>query len=179
MATRDAPMFFREMVGRVAPRWGMTIDALADPRRRLLPLAPIDRTYADRLLVVGDAAGLVKATTGGGIYYSLMSGAIAADVLLDGLQRDRLDARTLRTYERRWRAKCASEFAAQLQLRRVAERLDDREIDALFELARTDGVMPIVRRTARFNRHRDLVRALFKHPPVRQIFYRHLAAMLS
>jgi geranylgeranyl reductase family protein len=179
MATHDAPTFFREVVSRVAPRWGVPSDDMPAPRRRMLPLAPIDRTYADRLLVVGDAAGLVKATTGGGIYYSLLSGAIAADVLLEALQRNRLDARALRGYERRWRAKCASEFSAQLQLRKVAERLDDREIDALFELARTDGVMPIVRRTARFNSHRELVMALFKHPPVRQIFYRHLAAMLS
>jgi digeranylgeranylglycerophospholipid reductase len=179
MATHDAPLFYREMIERIAPRWGVATDDTTVPRRRMLPLAPIHRTYADRLLVVGDAAGLVKATTGGGIYCSLLSGAIAADVLLHGFERDRLDARTLRAYERGWQAKCASEFAAQLQLRRVAERLDDREIDALFELALTDGVMPIVRRTARFNRHRDLVVALFKHPPVRQIFYRHLAAMLS
>ncbi len=179
MAMHEAPLFFNELVTRVAARWGIPADDVPAPRRRMLPLAPIDRTYADRLIVVGDAAGLVKATTGGGIYYSLLSGAIAADVLLDGLHRNRLDARALRAYERRWQAKCASEFAAQLQLRRVAERLDDREIDALFELARTDGVMPIVQRTARFNSHRGLVRALFKHPPVRQIFYRHVAAMLS
>lgn len=179
MAAHDAPLFFAEMVNRVAPRWGISTDELPAPRRRMLPLAPIHRTYADRLLVVGDAAGLVKATTGGGIYYSLLSGAIAADVLFDGLLRDRLDARSLHEYERRWQAKCGSEFSAQLQLRRVAERLDDREIDALFDLALTDGIMPIVQRTARFNRHRDLVIALFKHPPVRQIFYRHLAAMLS
>jgi geranylgeranyl reductase family protein len=179
MASHDAPTFFREMVGRVASRWSIAIDDMPAPRRRMLPLAPIHRTYADRLLVVGDAAGLVKATTGGGIYYSLLSGSIAGTVLLQGLERDRLDARALRAYEQAWRAKCAAEFAAQLQLRRVAERLEDREIDALFELALTDGVMPIVRRTARFNRHRDLVVALFKHPPVRQIFYRHLAAMLS
>jgi digeranylgeranylglycerophospholipid reductase len=179
MASHDAPMFFREMVGRVAIRWSINAGEMPAPRRRMLPLAPIHRTYADRLLVVGDAAGLVKATTGGGIYYSLLSGSIAGKVLLDGLERGRLDSRTLQGYERGWRAKCASEFSAQLQLRRVAERLEDREIDALFELALTDGVMPIVQRTARFNRHRDLVVALFKHPPVRQIFYRHLAAMLS
>jgi len=179
MASHDAQLFFREMIGRVAPRWGITTEEIPEPRRRMLPLAPIHRTYTDRLLVVGDAAGLVKATTGGGIYYSLLSGAIAADVLLDGLKHHRLQARALHAYERRWQAKCASEFAAQLQLRRVAERLDDREIDALFDLALSDGVMPIVERTARFNRHRDLVIALFKHPPVRQIFYRHLAAMLS
>jgi digeranylgeranylglycerophospholipid reductase len=179
MATHDAPFFFRQMVERIAARWSIAADAGPVPRRRMLPLAPIHRTYADRVLVVGDAAGLVKATTGGGIYYSLLSGAIAGEVLLHAVQRGRLDARSLQAYERGWQAKCASEFSAQLQLRRVAERLDDREIDALFELALTDGIMPIVQRTARFNRHRDLVVALFKHPPVRQIFYRHLAAMLS
>ena len=179
MASHDAPMFFREIVNRVAARWSITTDAMPAPRRRMLPLAPIHRTYTDRVLVVGDAAGLVKATTGGGIYYSLLSGSIAGHVLFDSLRRNRLHAAALEAYERGWRAKCAAEFSAQLQLRRVAERLDDREIDALFELALTDGVMPIVRRTARFNRHRDLVVALFKHPPVRQIFYRHLVAMLS
>ena len=52
----------------------------------MLPLGPIERTYATRLLAVGDAAGLVKATTGGGIYYSLLSGRLAADVLADALQ---------------------------------------------------------------------------------------------
>jgi digeranylgeranylglycerophospholipid reductase len=179
MAREDAAPFFREMLSRTGSRWGVTNDAVEEPRRRMLPLAPIERTYADRLVVVGDAAGLVKATTGGGIYYSLLSGQLAADVLVDGLRRDRLDASTLKAYERQWRARCASEFSAQLQLRRVAERLDDTEIDELFELARTDGVMPIVRQTAQFNRHRDLVLALFRHPPVRQIFFRHLAAMLS
>jgi digeranylgeranylglycerophospholipid reductase len=179
MATHDAPVFFRHMVERIATRWSIAADTGSPPRRRMLPLAPIHRTYADRLLVVGDAAGLVKATTGGGIYYSLLSGAIAGEVLLQSLRRGRVDARSLQAYERAWQAKCASEFSAQLQLRRVAERLDDREIDALFELALTDGIMPIVQQTARFNRHRDLVVALFKHPPVRQIFYRHLAAMLS
>ena len=51
------------------------------PRQKILPLAPIPRTFADRVLAIGDAAGLVKATTGGGIYYSLVSGDMAADVL--------------------------------------------------------------------------------------------------
>ena len=43
------------------------------------------------------------------------------------------------------------------------------------ELARTDGVMPIVRRTASFNRHRSLIVALLKHPPVRQLILRRIA----
>ena len=75
-------------------------DTLA-PRRRMLPLASVKRTYADRVLAVGDAAGLVKPTTGGGIYYSVVSGEIAADVLGTQLAANDLSAAALREYERR------------------------------------------------------------------------------
>ena len=78
------------------------------------------------------------------------------------------DAATLSAYERAWRAELADEFEAQQELREVATALSDTAIDSFFELAHTDGIMPIVRATARFNRHRDLIRALFRHPPARR-----------
>jgi flavin-dependent dehydrogenase len=146
-----------------------------EPRQKMLPLSPVARTYGDRLLAVGDAAGLVKATTGGGIYYSLVSARLAADLLDDRLASDSLGERELQQYQHAWRRRLGAELDAQLSLRLLANRLSDTEIDALFELARTDGIMPIVRRTARFNQHRDLILSLLKHPPVRRIFYRRLA----
>jgi geranylgeranyl reductase family protein len=173
MCDGDAPRFFQRVAERVGDRWG--IDQMPRPRQKILPLAPLSRTYADRLIAVGDAAGLVKPTTGGGIYYSLVSAALAADVLTDALRRDDLSARTLAPYERRWRERLSAEFQAQLKLRLVAHRMSDADIEALFELARTDGVMPIVRRTATFNRHRQLIVELLKHPPVRQLVLRRLA----
>ena len=78
------------------------------------------------------------------------------------------------TYEHHWRARLEAELNAQLSLRLIAQRMSDDDIENLFELARTDGVMPIVRRTASFNRHRALILTLFKHPPARQILFRHL-----
>jgi geranylgeranyl reductase family protein len=173
MCDGDAPRFFQRVADRVADRWG--IEAVRRPRQKILPLAPLSRTYGDRLIAIGDAAGLVKPTTGGGIYYSLVSAALAADVLVDALRRDDLTARTLAPYERGWRERLSAEFQAQLKLRLVAHRMSDAEIEALFELARTDGVMPIVRRTATFNRHRQLIVELLKHPPVRQLVLRRLA----
>jgi flavin-dependent dehydrogenase len=175
MCEGDAARHFHRVVRRVAWRWGIEPDASWRPRQKILPLAPIDRTFADRILVVGDAAGLVKATTGGGIYYSLLSGGIAGDVLGNALRRDSLDARTLETYERRWRERLDEELQAQLSLRLLAQRLSDTEIESLFTLAKTNGIMPIVRTTASFNRHRRLILALLKHPPVRQILFRRLA----
>jgi hypothetical protein len=49
--------------------------------------------------------------------------------------------------------------------------MSDRQIDALFDLALTDGVMPIVQRTAAFNHHRPLISALLRHAPARRIFW--------
>jgi geranylgeranyl reductase family protein len=170
---------FANVLARLGPLWGVPPEPQMPPRRRLLPLAPIRRTYADRLLAVGDAAGLVKPTTGGGIYYSLVSARLASDTLADGLHRNRLDASALSAYESAWRRRLTPEFRAQLAMRMLAQRLSDREIDALFELAQSDGIMPIVRRTAQFNRHRNLILALFKHPPARQIFFRRLAGAVA
>ena len=167
---------FHRLVARVGSSWGVDADSVATPRRRLLPLSTIRRTYADRVLAIGDAAGLVKPTTGGGIYYSVVSGGIAADVLSDGLRRDALGAGALAPYERMWRERLMPEFRAQLALRMLAQRLSDTEIDELFVLARTDGIMPIVRRTARLNRHRDLIAALFKHSIARRILFRRFLA---
>jgi digeranylgeranylglycerophospholipid reductase len=175
MCEADAPRYFERLVTRIGRRWGIDEMMAQRPRQKILPLAPLPRTFGDRLLAIGDAAGLVKPTTGGGIYYSLVSAALAADVLTDALRRDELGAKTLAPYERQWRERLSAEFQAQLKLRLVAHRMSDADIEALFELARTDGVMPIVRRTATFNRHRQLILELLKHPPVRQLVLRRIA----
>jgi geranylgeranyl reductase family protein len=174
MSTRSADQCYARMCERIAASWGTVADA-AEPRLKILPLGPIDRTYADRLLVIGDAAGLVKPTTGGGIYYSIVSGSLAADVAGQALARNRLDAATLGSYETRWRSHLESELKAQVALREAAEAMTDRDIETLFDLAKTDGIMPIVRKTARFNQHRHLIRALFNHPPARKVLLRAFA----
>jgi len=180
MCENDAAGFFRRFVKNNQEAWGLTVplETATDiaPRQKMLPLAPIERTYADRVLAVGDAAGLVKSTTGGGIYYSLVSASIAAEVLGTSLRRDRLDASTLSRYQKLWQRRLGSELKAQFSLRELAERMDDDEIDALFDLAQTNGVMPIVRRTARFNQHRDLIVSLLKHPPARRLLVKEFAS---
>lgn len=183
MCENDAASHFRRFAAQVGDRWGLTlpVDTNGDvtPRQKMLPLAPIERTYADRVLAVGDAAGLVKATTGGGIYYSLVSAAIAADVLGSALRANTLGARSLARYQKEWQRRLGDELKAQLSLRELAERMGDAEIDGLFDLAQTNGVMPIVRRTARFNQHRNLIVSLLKHPPARRLLVKELASRVG
>ena len=176
MADGDAGAYFSRMLARVRDRWSIAPSGMAVPRRRVLPLGSVRRTYTDRVLAVGDAAGLVKPTTGGGIYYSVVSGEIAGDVLNTQLASGDLSAPALREYERRWRGRFQSEFNAQLALRFVAQRMRDADIDALFHLANTDGILPIVRKTARFNKHRDFILALLRHQPARRALFGRLAS---
>jgi len=173
MTSSDPLGGYWRMLARVAEPWGVE-DTHEPPRQKILPLGAIDRTYADRTLVIGDAAGLVKPTTGGGIHYSILSAELAARVAIGALKNDRLDAEALAVYERAWRDQLGEEFAEQRSLRDLVTRLSDREIDSFFELARTDGIMPIVRKTAQFNHHRHLIRALLRHPPARKILFKSI-----
>ena len=176
MAESDPAEFFSRMLARVRDRWGVAVPDSAAPKRRMLPLGSVRRTYAERVLAVGDAAGLVKPTTGGGIYYSVVSGELAAEVLSSRLAVDDLSAGAMREYERRWRDRFQPEFSAQLALRFVAQRMRDADIDALFTLAITDGILPLVRQKARFNRHRDFILALLRHQPARRALFGRLAS---
>ena len=159
---------FRQFAVRMRERFGAAGD-WPDPRLKVLPLGPVSRTYGTRLLAVGDAAGLVKPTTGGGIYYSLISGRIAAETLDEALAADDLRDARLRRYETEWRARLGADIRIGLAFRTLASRLNDRAIDAVVELARVDGIVPLLRETADFNWHRQSALALLKHAQFRKI----------
>jgi len=66
-----------------------------------IPSRPRGRLVADRVLLVGDAAGLVAPLTGEGIAYAMQSADLAAETLLD--DPGDLGARRLEHYQRRWK----------------------------------------------------------------------------
>ncbi len=141
---------------------------------RPLPLAPLSRTYADRLLAIGDAAGLVKPTTGGGIYYGLLSASWAAETVVGALAGGDFSATTLGRYEQTWRGRLGAEITVAMWFRRLVAWLHPSDLDALTELALMDGLIPIVRQTARFNWHRELILRSLRHPEVLRIVFRRL-----
>jgi len=166
MADARAGTLFRKFAEDVRSRFAPGDDAWPDPRLKILPLGPVARTYANRVVAVGDAAGLVKPTTGGGIYYGLLSGSFAAETLDGALRADDLRETALRAYESRWRERLGAEIRIGLAFRTLASRLNDRAIDAL---ARIDGIVPMLRQTADFNWHRQSALALLKHAQFRRI----------
>ena len=171
MCEGDVARFFGGFLPRLKG-WGLRVDTDLRPKARMLPLAPIRKTYGDRLLIAGDAGGFVKPTTGGGVFYGMVSAGIAADVLSDALRHDRLGESDLSRYQHLWQERLMEEIEAQLTLRLLLQRLTDDEVETIFGLWITDGLMPLIRKTAVFNHHRKLIAAMIRYPAMRKILFR-------
>jgi digeranylgeranylglycerophospholipid reductase len=137
------------------------------PVRRLLPLTPASRTYGHRVITVGDAAGLTKPTTGGGIFYSLLSGLLAAETVAEALRRDQLAAGDLRAYEARWRGRLGPDLWISSCVRRLFARLTDRDLETFLAALASEDAQGAIRKTARFNWHGELIRTLLGQPGVK------------
>lgn len=139
MAQLDVRSEFEGFLRHLKGKGMVPSDApLGDFRGAPIPLrGPIHRTYSDRALVIGDAAGFVSPLTGDGICYAMDTARMAADVAARGLGEDKLDAGHLRAYEDAWRAHWPGEFDA---LCRFADIVMDRS-DMLIRLASRDQVL--------------------------------------
>lgn len=133
-----------------------------------IPLRPLSRTCGERLLVVGDAAGQVKPTSGGGIYYGLLSADIAADTLHEALEDDDLTARRLARYERGWRKKLGRELRTGYWFRKIYERLSNRQIDRIFQIIKAGGIDEALLKAqdASFDWHGRTIMKLLKYQMV-------------
>ena len=109
-----------------------------------VPVKPLARTYFERLLVVGTAAGQVKPTTGGGIYYGLLCADIAAETLKQALASNDLSAKGLASYERAWQKKLGGELKKGYRVRKFYERLNDPQIDRLFDTIDAEGMAEVL-----------------------------------
>ena len=82
------------------------------PRGHFLPIGGMDyKTYANRILLVGDAAGFVDAFLGEGIAYAIVSGKLAAETVVDAYQKDNFSETSLASYHKR----CIDSFLPNLK----------------------------------------------------------------
>ncbi len=73
------------------------------PQGGVLPYQPHEKTYSERLLLCGDAAGLINPISGEGIYYALVSGKIAATIASEAINQQNTSEEFLSSYQRAWK----------------------------------------------------------------------------
>ncbi len=101
---------------------------------------PIQRTYADGFLAVGDCASQVKPTTGGGVIFGLTCANVAAKVANQALERNDVSADFLSAYQRLCDDSLKFDVNVMLRLRRFFNSLSDERLDEMLRVCGKLGV---------------------------------------
>lgn len=148
----DYKGLFRTWMDNCPPEWGFTPEnQVGELRSAALPMAFNRKPhYANGLLLVGDAGGMVSPFNGEGIAYALQSGRIAADVAAQAHSR-------------------TSWYAHEKAMRRYPQILGD-ELGGYFTLGR--GFAALIERP-------EIMRACVKYGLPRPVLMRFVMKLLS
>ena len=105
-----------------------------------LPMHPRNRIAFDRVMLVGDAAGLVVGTSGEGIYWAMKSGHQAAETILETFPD--LSQAALRRYERFW----WKEYGTMYRFLRWLQRWgygNERQMEVFTDMCRNQDVQQL------------------------------------
>jgi digeranylgeranylglycerophospholipid reductase len=109
----------------------------------VLPVdGPLSRTYSNHAMVVGDAAGMVMPTNGGGISTAMITGEIAGQTAVDHVQK----GVPLSDYEKRWKEVMGREMYVSTKLRRYADPFmrNDLIFHLIMRVLGTKGIKDVI-----------------------------------
>ncbi len=127
-----APVHYIERVMREHPIASRRLRRVTVERKLAGPIPLLGgarrRSVTEGMLLVGDAAGHVKATSGGGIYFALIAGRLAAQAAAAYVGGDRY---ALAGYERAWWRRFGRELQFTSFARLTLNQLTDAELNTL------------------------------------------------
>jgi digeranylgeranylglycerophospholipid reductase len=164
LATSQAKLHLQKFLNNLLSQ-GRITSREVEIEQKAIPLGTLARSYGDRVLVVGDAAGQVKPTTGGGIYFGHLGAQIAAGVLDEALSSDDLTAGQFSRYQKQWKAKMGRELSRGYWARWAYTKLSDRQIEGIFNMFDSNGMAEALLNSGKFSFdwHSSLIMASLRH----------------
>jgi digeranylgeranylglycerophospholipid reductase len=131
-----------------------------------LPLGVMKRTYKNRTLFVGDAAGFPKPTSGGGIYTGVRSARHAAAVAAQACEQGIYDDTVLAAYEHRWQEDFGRELDLGYRLFEMRQKVSATDTDALIQALSTPSVLRTIEEYGDMDRPGALIKKLLLNPAI-------------
>ncbi len=103
---------------------------------------PLKKTYGERFILIGDAAGIVKPTTGGGIVTGCFSAMVAGAVVAEEISSP---SPKLDKYEKSWREFLWKDLYIMKKVRYFIDKLSDDKIDYILKIIKEHGIYEIKR----------------------------------
>lgn len=109
-----------------------------------IPVGFPRRTYADHVMIVGDAACQVKGTSGGGIYSGLRCAVQCAEVAVAALEKGDFSAKQMRRYHKAWIRLVGKELRKDLAIFESYATLTDRQFEDIFDLFGNPAMIELI-----------------------------------
>ncbi|VVB86897.1 Digeranylgeranylglycerophospholipid reductase [uncultured archaeon] len=105
-----------------------------------IPLGSPDKTVKDNVMLVGDAAGQVKPTSGGGVYMGAICARIAGEVAAKASRKEA----GLEEYEKRWRSAVGKELATGMRIHKSLGKLSDHNLNEFMAFLNRPEIRQII-----------------------------------
>lgn len=170
LSEKNPAQYLKDFLDEIRPSWREEVGENGIDLRPVVQ-GPLEKSFADRVVVVGEAAGQIKTTTGGGIYYGLLGAEIAIDALKKAFRNQRFTADVFTSYDRRWKRAIGEELRLGYYFRKLFSKLTDEQIEELFDRIIREEILNLAHRRAEFDWHRGFLLSIFKIPPIRRILH--------
>jgi digeranylgeranylglycerophospholipid reductase len=129
-ALKNPNLIFNNFIKKL----GISGKDIIEKQGGLIPVYnPKLKLQKNNVFLIGDAAGMVKATTGGGIIPSMEAARILCDCIIN--KKD---------YTKEFRRKVGKSLWTHLKIRHMLDRFDDKDYDLLLKYVKNDKVMKIL-----------------------------------
>jgi len=128
---------------------------ILDKHAGIIPIKLRTSFVKDNIALVGDSAGQVKPTTGGGIVMGFKSAKILADAIRNN---------DLTEYEPAWDEELGKDFKLGNKIRSAIKRLSDEEMDEIWEVLCREDVKKLIQEYGDMDHPTKLLKAGLKNP---------------
>jgi len=150
---RNARAYLDEWVARRYPAAARTAFTVGG----VIVHTTIKRSYADGVMIAGDAAHMINPLSGGGIVNAMKAGRLAGCTAAAAIREGDTSAKRLASYHKAWMELLGDDHLKYYRIKQALEDLDDSFFNGL---ARTVNAIPEPKRSL----GRIFAHALVKHP---------------
>lgn len=141
----------------------------------LIPIGKMNKCAFENILLVGDSAGQVKATTGGGVVMLLSASKIAAECINKCFQENNFSKKTIRKYyEKPCKKTIGKQIKVNYLIRLVLEQMDSIDFDKIIEIVQTTKIGEIISLHGDMDFPLNLILKLAKNPIFLKFIFRFL-----
>jgi geranylgeranyl reductase family protein len=130
-----------------------------------IPIGLVPRNYANNVMLVGDAAGQVKPTSGGGVYTGVVCAEQCAATANRALEINEFSEKVLKNYQKKCHDAIGKELKRGMRLHKVYMHLRDHQLEDGFRLLSDEKIVSMISKYGDIDYPSKLVMKLFKKVP--------------